>query len=263
MDSLLTRGWRRVGRVLGSILPGDASQGFAERIADRQPSALVEALGPLLNREPDLDGAPLDLNASSCFEDLAPLFASTVLDHAVICMSVREAAYTFRLLRTISARKVIEIGRYKGGSTLLLALAMSGEGTLWSVDLGTKETRLSGEADQQPFDDQLTSRLEDAGLTNVEMVVGDSRTVEIETGAVDVALLDGDHSYSGVKSDFNRFGRRVRPGGAVLLHDAFATQFSDHHADTVGRLVEQVVSGQAFEMVERIDSLAHLRRTAD
>lgn len=48
------------------------------------------------------------------FEDLAGLFASTSLDHGVIAMTVRQTAYLFGLVRRMKARRVIEIGRYKG-----------------------------------------------------------------------------------------------------------------------------------------------------
>jgi predicted O-methyltransferase YrrM len=39
-------------------------------------------------------------------------------------------------------------------------------------------------------------------------------------GPIDLLLIDGDHSYAGVKFDFEHFGRQVRPGGLILLHDS-------------------------------------------
>lgn len=40
---------------------------------------------------------------------------------------------------------------------------------------------------------------------------------------VDVLVIDGDHSYGGVRDDFERYSSLVRPGGLVLLHDIFVT----------------------------------------
>ncbi|MBC8076825.1 MAG: class I SAM-dependent methyltransferase, partial [Chloroflexales bacterium] len=39
-------------------------------------------------------------------------------------------------------------------------------------------------------------------------------------GLIDMLFIDGDHSYAGVKFDFDRFGAQVRPGGVIILHDS-------------------------------------------
>jgi cephalosporin hydroxylase len=36
---------------------------------------------------------------------------------------------------------------------------------------------------------------------------------------VDVLFIDGDHSYAGVKTDYEMYSPLVRPGGLVLIHD--------------------------------------------
>jgi predicted O-methyltransferase YrrM len=38
-------------------------------------------------------------------------------------------------------------------------------------------------------------------------------------GALDVLLIDGDHSYDGVRRDFELYTPLVRPGGLIILHD--------------------------------------------
>jgi len=52
----------------------------------------------------------------------------------------------------------------------------------------------------------------------------------------------------------------VRPGGAVLLDDAFHEGMFRTHADTVGRLVQEVCAGGAFRLVKVVNRLAHLER---
>jgi predicted O-methyltransferase YrrM len=37
---------------------------------------------------------------------------------------------------------------------------------------------------------------------------------------IDILFIDGDHSYEGVKFDFDHFGPQVRVGGLILLHDS-------------------------------------------
>lgn len=248
--------------VLAHALPRRAAQALVSKLTDREPQIILEAFGPHLNRRPTLDTTPFDppINGTFQFEHLAGLFASTSLDHAVISMTIRQAAYLFSLIRQMQARKVIEIGRYKGGSTFLIAAAMNGNGRLWSIDLGEKEARLYQAGARRPFDEQLADVLSRFNLRNVEIIVADSRTVELETGEVDLVFIDGDHSYEGVRSDFERFGRRVRIGGAVLLDDAFHEELFRAHADTVGRLVKEVLAEGRFKLVKVIDRMAHLER---
>jgi len=248
------------GATLARVLPAGVLHTLVARLAERAPQTLLEAFGPQLNRKPTLDTMPFDLPANRPlhFEHLAGLFASTSLDHAVISMPVRQAAYLFGLIRQMPARKVIEIGRYKGGSTFLIAAALQGQGQCWSIDLGDKEGRLFG-ASSRSFSQQLTDACRRFGLP-VTLIDGDSRTVDVDTGEVDLVFIDGDHSYEGAKNDFERFGRRVRVGGAVLFDDAFDEGLFKTHSDTVGQLVREIASGGEFALVKVVNRLAHLER---
>lgn len=49
-------------------------------------------------------------------------------------------------------------------------------------------------------------------------IQGDSKTVQWNR-EIDVLLIDGDHSYEGVKADFERFEPFVKEGGLILMHD--------------------------------------------
>ncbi|OGV72787.1 MAG: hypothetical protein A3K19_28320 [Lentisphaerae bacterium RIFOXYB12_FULL_65_16] len=221
---------------------------------------MLEELGPKLNRTPDLETMPFDLpvHGDLQFEDLAGLFASTPLDHAVVFMTIRQTAYLFGLVRRMDARNVLEIGRYKGGSTFAIAAAMRGQGQFWSVDLGEKEARLK--KDSAPaYDNQIRDICKRFGL-RVNMLVGDARTIQIETGELDLVFIDGDHSYDGVKNDFQRFGRRVRLGGAVLFDDAVPGGLFEAHTDTVGRLVREIEAEGEFRLVKSVNRLAHMER---
>jgi len=174
-------------------------------------------------------------------------------------MTVRQTAYLFGLVRRMKARRVIEIGRYKGGSTLTIAAAMSGEGTFWSIDLGEKEARLHRRGTSRTFDDEIRDICARFGLS-VTLLVGDSRTIEVETGEVDLVFIDGDHSYEGVKNDFERFGRRVKVGGAVLFDDACDEAVFHTHSESVGKLLDEIVAQQSFRLVKSVNRLAHIER---
>jgi predicted O-methyltransferase YrrM len=232
-------------------------------IGRTDPNVILQGFGPLLNRDPDMSTMPVDLPVTDDvrFEHLAGLFASTSLDHAVISMPVRQAAYIFGLLKDIKALKVVEIGRYKGGCTLIIAAAMGGQGTLWSIDTGIKEVNLRTKRNMdKSYDMLLRGQLERFGLSNVSIHNGDSHTIEVDTGELDVVLIDGDHSYEGVRNDFERFGRRVRLGGAILFDDAFAEGIFTSHVDTVGRLLHEITSNGDYRLIKQVNRLAHVER---
>jgi hypothetical protein len=64
------------------------------------------------------------------FEDLTFLFSSTVLAHGIASLRFDEAALLYRLVRELQPNLVVEIGRYRGGSTLLLAAHDAGHPAL-------------------------------------------------------------------------------------------------------------------------------------
>ena len=234
---------------------------LVRRVMELDPNAVLQGVGPTLSRSPTLEAAPLDLEPEGSleFEDLAGLFASTSLNHGVVGMTIRQLAYVFGTARRLPAKRAIEVGRWRGGSTIAIAAGMGPGGKLWSIDVGEKEARLFG-GDRTSFDGQ-TQRFVDRFGLDVELLVGDSRTLEVDTGEVDLVLIDGDHTYEGVRNDFERFGRRVRVGGAVLLDDAFPEDHFETHVESVGRLVREVIADGDYRLVKSVDRLAHLART--
>lgn len=253
---------RKTGTFLGAVLPKRAAVPLISRIMRDNPHAVLEGVLPYFNRAPNLGTLTIDLPTDGPieFEHLADLFASSSLNHHIISLPIRQGAYLFGLIRHMRAKKVVEIGRYKGGGTLLMAAAMRGEGDLWSIDIGEKVVRVFKGTPQAVYDQQLKTLLDRFGL-KAHLIIGDSKTLELDTGNdVDLVFIDGDHTYEGAKIDFERFGRRVRVGGAVLFDDTFNEEFFPTHVDTVGRLVQEIVNQGDFRLVKSVDRLAHLER---
>jgi predicted O-methyltransferase YrrM len=143
------------------------------------------------------------------FEDLAFMFSSNQLNHGVASLQFDEAALLFRLARNVAAGPIAEIGRFRGGSTVVFSSALPAGAELWSYDLSDR------------YDGELDQALTRLGLRDkVHLVVGDSRTVEPPAAPLELLFIDGDHSYEGAKADFDRWSAFVRPGGHVLFHDA-------------------------------------------
>lgn len=228
-------------------------------LARADPQVLIEALGPRVNRDAKFSTVRAWPRSLSGFEDLAFLFSSHQLHHAIISMAVDEAAYLHRLVRGLGAATIVEIGRSKGGSTLVLAAAMHEDARLWSYDLHVKWT--AGEHS----DAELRDALARYGLLDrVEIVVGDSRTAEPPPGPCDLVFVDGDHTYEGVRGDYETWRGRLRAGGHLLFHDAAA--FGDLSAPgaDVARLVDEIERQDAawFERAGGAGTLLHFVRTA-
>ena len=217
------------------------------------------------SQNPGVDKIPFDLplNDDLGFENLMGLFASTSLDELIITMNVRQSAYLFGLIRRMGAKKIIEIGRQRGGSTLLIAVAMRGKGEFWSIDDPSRldyDIKGSGQKLDRPVEDQVADICGQLGL-KVCVIAGDSRVVEINTGEVDLVFIDGDHSYEWAMSDFQRFGMRVRVGGALLLDDAVYDDFSEpKHTADVKRVVKYIEQRGDFRQVKTVKRMVHFER---
>ncbi len=74
----------------------------------------------------------------------------------------------------------------------------------------------------------MDGRLEYAGRHI--LIQGDShnpetlREVGAQCGAINLLFIDGDHSYAGVRQDFEMYAPLVPPGGLVALHDVCVEQ---------------------------------------
>lgn len=73
-----------------------------------------------------------------------------------------------------------------------------------------------------------------------------------QAGPYDVIVIDGDHSYEGVKADFTRYADMVRPGGILIVDDYGSKDWPD-----VTRFVDTVVSAD-----KRFENLGAYSRTA-
>lgn len=144
------------------------------------------------------------------FVDLAFLFWLTPMNRGILRQDFDEAALLYRTLRNLGPKRGVEIGRYSGGSTVLIAAALqSPEALLTSIDAAPVA------------DDVLRNVLTHLDLfERVELVKGHSGQVEWpEESVLDFVFIDGDHTYEGARRDHLQWGSRVRPGGLIIHHD--------------------------------------------
>jgi predicted O-methyltransferase YrrM len=238
-----------------------SGQRVLNSLAADEPQVLIEALGPRFQRNARFGRLKDWPESVTSFDELTFLFAATQLNHGVISLAIDEAAYLFRLARGLGAATIVEIGRYKGGSTFLLAAAMDPAAKLYSYDLHAK---ISLRYDYSALDEETAAALERYGLADrVQLIVADSKSVEPPSLACDLVFVDGDHKYAGVRGDYENWRRAVRTGGHLLFHDAAAFREFTVRDEQVARLMDEIERDDSayFERVGGAGALLHLVRT--
>jgi predicted O-methyltransferase YrrM len=188
------------------------------------------------------------------FADLLFLFELSPLNRGLARMDIDEAAAVFESVAALPHAHGIEIGRFNGGSTFLLAAAVGAQGLVDTIDIA-------------PHDDAgLAAALEQAGMRErVRLMVGDAGSVDTETDTpYDFAFIDGDHAYESARRDHNRWGRRVRTGGLIIHHDMAATRRFASQCGELARLRNDILRAQQSELqlLREIGSVTIFRRTA-
>ena len=130
------------------------------------------------------------------------------------------------LLKKINLNYILEIGTDKGGTLFLFSKIASKNATIISVDLLGGEFRKGYPKWKVPlltplFKSFASSKQkicliranshEKGTLEKVKSILGDRK--------LDFLFIDGDHTYEGVKKDFEMYSPLVKKGGVVALHD--------------------------------------------
>jgi predicted O-methyltransferase YrrM len=156
---------------------------------------------------------------------------------------------------------IVEIGSFRGRSAIVLARASGGRAEVVAIDphaggdRGPQEIAADAERGDSDFD-AFHANLRQTGVSDavrhVRLPSADAlRAVE---GEIDVLYVDGAHRYGPARDDVADWGARVRPGGELLIHDAFSS---------VGVTLAQarlLLAGGEFRYLGRAGSLARYRR---
>jgi hypothetical protein len=156
--------------------------------------------------------------------------------------------------------EVVEIGSFRGRSTIVLASAAPSVVAIdphAGSDRGPQEIApdaARGDEDHKAF----RANLARAGVEErVRHVRRPSAEAHAEVaGPVALLYVDGAHRYGPARADIANWGRRVAPGGAMLVHDAFSSV-----GVTLALLTECVFSSR-WRYAGRTGSLAEYERVA-
>lgn len=163
--------------------------------------------------------------------------------------------------RVPEAGQIVEIGSFRGRSTIVLANGARADVAVIAIDPHGGGDRGPGEisADAERGDADhaaFTANLAKAQVTSHVHHVrkASSSALDDVAGPIDLLYIDGAHRYSPAKDDIKRWGDRIGPRGSLLIHDAF---------NAVGVTTAQLrllVFGAQFEYIGRDGSLVEYRR---
>lgn len=187
------------------------------------------------------------------FEDLCWMFESNQTNKGLVLLELDEAVFLFRLVRGKPSPRILEIGRLRGGSTFLFAVASDQNSVITSIDIAPENDRL------------LQDALERTNLARkVRLLVGPSAEADVGTELYDLLFFDGDHSYEGARRDYDHWKKTVKAGGCLALHNsAWGRPFTNVHSGS--REVAEEISSrdqQFFRREPDVGSLAIFIRTA-
>jgi predicted O-methyltransferase YrrM len=159
--------------------------------------------------------------------------------------------------------QIVEIGSYRGRSAIVMAHAAAGGASVIAIDPHAGDDRgpqqIRGTAEQGAADNAaFRANLERAGVEDAVRHVrrpSGAALGDVE-GPIDLLYVDGAHRFGPAREDIVRWGARVRPGGTLLIHDAFSS------IGVTLALAATVFAGRDYAYARRSRSLAEYRRVA-
>ena len=157
---------------------------------------------------------------------------------------------------------ILELGSYCGKSTL--ALAYDSSASVYCVDTFMSDATTVQR--QSTFEKFLVNTACCANVKGIPTTTEHAKLMQQFEWVIppNIALLfiDADHSYEGVKKDFEMFGSSVELGGYVIFHDAYGENGEERNTPWPGvtQFCSELCRNTNWEFVEKCRRCAVFKR---
>lgn len=157
---------------------------------------------------------------------------------------------------------IVEIGSFRGRSTIVLAASCPGDAEVVAIDphgggdRGPQEIApdaARGDADHAAFTGNLATAGVEGRVRHVRKLSADA--LDDVPGEVDLLFVDGAHRLGPARADIVRWGDRVADGATMLVHDAFSS------VGVTLALLSSTAISRRWRYMGRVGSLAEYLRT--
>ena len=159
------------------------------------------------------------------------------------------------------AGTIVEIGSFRGRSTIVLARAAAPGASVVAIDphagsdrgpqeIGADSDR--GDADHDAFIANLAAAGVSDRVRHVRKMSADALG-DVE-GPLTMLYVDGAHRFAPARDDIARWGARVEPGGVMLVHDSFSS------IGVTGALLAECAARGSWRYAGRTGSLAEYEK---
>ncbi len=184
------------------------------------------------------------------------------VEHVEGWMSPDQARRLFdAAARTAPGQRIVEIGSFRGRSTIVLASAAPSGVEVIAIDPHAGNDRgpqeFDGYEDAAADDHEVfNSNLANAGVAGrvTHLRAFSSDAFGDVPGAIDVLYVDGAHRYAPALADIRDWGAKVTPGGTLLIHDSFSS------VGVTLAILRHLVPSEDWRYVGRARSLTEYRR---
>jgi predicted O-methyltransferase YrrM len=156
--------------------------------------------------------------------------------------------------------QIVEIGSFRGRSTIVLASVAAPGVDVIAIDPHAGNDR--GPDEIEGFVDEAA---EDHGVFNANLAAAgvSDRVRHVRamshaahgnvTGEIQLLYIDGAHRFAPARQDIDEWGRRVLPGGTMLIHDSFSS------VGVTLAIMRELFVGSRFRYVGRARSMTIYR----
>lgn len=157
---------------------------------------------------------------------------------------LKESVWLYEAAR--GKKTIVEIGSFRGRSTILLASGSAPDGIVTAIDPHLdfpQESEIHyGDEDRKAFEANVQRFGVASRVRKIQKLSNDARPLYDNT-PIDLLWIDGDHHYAAVRDDLAKWSPLVKVGGIVACHDY--TWWAD-----VRKAWAEVIGGDAHWRVE-------------